>query len=339
MANDLAIIGNDDEVNLILPANLSEADWARLGQQLGRLERASNRVGWWIGDWWNTGSRYTNRRAIVMSESWMGPSYATCRDYGTIAAKFPLSDRFDTLSFSHHMALKALKPEIAHTMLLEAATQFQQTGEMPTVRSLRQDAKRLRRRDRERDMAEATEAASLKIGHRLYGVIYADPPWRFTPYSNETGMDRSAENHYETMATVDICGLADRIPAARDCALFLWATVPMLPDAMEVMEKWGFAYRTHWVWLKNHAGMGYWNRNMHEILLLGIAGDIPAPAPGDQFESVLQADVGRHSEKPAIFSELIEEMFPNAAHLEMFARSARPGWSSWGNETIINELV
>jgi N6-adenosine-specific RNA methylase IME4 len=192
--------------------------------------------------------------------------------------------------------------------------------------------KRVRREQRERAMAERTIAASQALVRTapLYGVIFADPPWRFEPRSRITGMDRAADNHYGTMPLHEIMALP--IPAARDCVLFLCATAPMLPQALEVMAAWGFAYRTHIVWVKDRIGTGYWVRSKHELLLIGTRGDVPAPAPGDQPLSVVFAPVTRHSSKPAAFAELIGRMFPNVPKLEMFARTHRDGWDMWGDE-------
>ena len=192
--------------------------------------------------------------------------------------------------------------------------------------------KRTQRDQRERAMAERTIAASQALVRTtpLYGVIFADPPWRFEPYSRITGLDRAADNHYATMALDEIKALP--IPAAPDCVLFLCATAPMLPQALEVMAAWGFAYRTHIVWVKDRIGTGYWARNKHELLLIGTRGNVPAPAPGDQPLSVIFASVTRHSSKPAAFATLIERMYPNVPKIELFARSPRTGWDVWGNE-------
>lgn len=181
-------------------------------------------------------------------------------------------------------------------------------------------------------MAERTVAASQSLSQAapLYGVILADPPWRFEPRSRITGMDRAADNHYATMTTDEIKALL--IPAAQDCVLFLCATAPMLPHALEVMTAWGFTYRTHVVWVKDRIGTGYWVRNQHELLLIGVRGEVPAPAPGDQPVSVTFAPVTRHSSKPATFVEMIERMFPNVPRIELFARGRRLGWDVWGNE-------
>ena len=69
-------------------------------------------------------------------------------------------------------------------------------------------------------------------------------------------------------------------PAAENAVLFLWATAPMLPDALRLMNAWGFKYRSHLVWRKDRMGTGYWFRFSHELLLVGVRGDVPAPAPG-----------------------------------------------------------
>jgi len=194
----------------------------------------------------------------------------------------------------------------------------------------RQLDKRRRREERERELADKTMLASQDLGQQMYNVIYADPPWRFEPYSRVTGMDRAADNHYPTMSRAQIAAL--QVPAAPDCALFLWATVPMLTEALHIMRSWGFTYKSNLCWVKSKIGTGYWSRNQHELLLIGTRGSVPAPAPGTQFASVVRADNMRHSQKPVEFYEIIERYSPVAPKLEMFARSRREGWDAWGNE-------
>jgi len=186
-----------------------------------------------------------------------------------------------------------------------------------------------RRERREQELAQGTEDASKALGRKLYGVIYADPAWR---YDNVPMGDvaRQNEQHYPSMALEDIKALP--IPAADDCVVFLWATVPLLPEALAVMSAWGFTYKSASTWVKDKAGTGYWVRGIVEHLLIGRRGDVPAPAPGDQFPGVIEAPRGRHSEKPDIFAEHIARLFPNVPKLEMFAREARHGWDVWGNE-------
>ncbi len=196
------------------------------------------------------------------------------------------------------------------------------------IRAEKQLEKKERRESRERVLALQQRA----LPDRRYGVIYADPEWRFEPWSRETGMDRSADNHYPTSAENDIVLRPVGNIAAKDCALFLWATAPMLKAGLRVLEHWGFTYKSQVIWRKDRIGNGYWFRNRHEILLVGTRGDVPAPAMGDQWDSVIDAPIGEHSAKPEIFAELIEAYFPNLPKIELNARRARPGWDVWGLE-------
>lgn len=182
---------------------------------------------------------------------------------------------------------------------------------------------------REAELAAEQQA----LPDKRYGVILADPEWRFEVYSRDTGMDRAADNHYPTSATDAICARPVGDIAAKDCALFLWATVPMLPDALRVLTAWGFEYKSHCIWKKDRVGTGYWFRNAHELLLVGTRGDIPAPAMGTQFVSAIEAPLGEHSAKPEIFLQMIEAYFPTLPKIELNRRGpARPGWDAWGNE-------
>jgi len=189
------------------------------------------------------------------------------------------------------------------------------------------DKQRLRRL-RERTLAKKIRA----LPRKKYGVILADPEWRFEPYSRKTGMDRAADNHYPTSLLAVIKARSVESIAAKHCALFLWATQPMLPQALEVMDAWGFKYKSHMVWAKDRNGTGYWFRNKHELLLVGTRGRIPAPAPGTQWSSVIEAVRGRHSVKPDVFYRIIEEYYPSLPKIELNARRPRKGWSRWGNE-------
>jgi N6-adenosine-specific RNA methylase IME4 len=188
--------------------------------------------------------------------------------------------------------------------------------------------KKERRAGREADLGAKQRA----LPDKRYGVIYADPEWRFEPYSRETGMDRAPENHYPTTPTNDIVLRPVGTIAAKDSVLFLWATAAMLKGALRVMDGWGFEYKSHLIWAKDRVGTGYWSRNKHELLLIGTRGNVPAPAMGEQWESLISAPVGEHSAKPDAFYDLIEAYFPNLPKIELNARRARPGWDVWGLE-------
>lgn len=193
--------------------------------------------------------------------------------------------------------------------------------------------KRAERKARESRLADKIKALPVK----RYGVILADPEWQFTMYSKETGLDRAADAHYPT-SSLDVIKARD-VPsiAASDCVLFLWATAPMMPQALEVMAAWGFTYKTQAVWVKPNLGTGYWFRNRHELLLVGTRGNVPAPSPGDNWDSVIEAPTGTHSTKPAIVLRMIEALFPNLPKIELNRRGpAVKGWDAWGAEALDN---
>lgn len=307
--------------------------WAKHGKMLGtmsrQLENFSAALNFCIGDWFNRGERF-DREAIINDPRWTGPSLKTCRNLGTASAKIDVSRRRETLPFTHQMEVAALPPEEADRILDEVEEKARETGEMPPSRQVRQIAKQKKREHREVAMAESTMRESKKLKTDVYGVIYADPPWPFEVYSRETGMDRHAENHYGTMSLEEIREL--EIPAARDCVLFLWATAPQLENAIDVMRRWGFEYRSHVVWVKDRAGTGHWFRSQHEILLVGGKGHPVAPAEGTQYESVIYGKRTKHSEKPNVVYEMIEAYYPEVPKIEMFARKFRSGWAAFGNE-------
>jgi N6-adenosine-specific RNA methylase IME4 len=98
------------------------------------------------------------------------------------------------------------------------------------------------------------------------------------------------------------------------------------------MGAWGFSYKSNFVWVKDKPGTGFWNKNRHELLLIGTRGSVPAPAPGEQFDSVIEAPRAAHSTKPFAAHEMIETMFPSLPRIELFARERFAGWDVWGNE-------
>jgi len=197
------------------------------------------------------------------------------------------------------------------------------------VRAETQERKKTARAVKENLLGER----QARLPDKRFGVIVADPEWQFEPHSRETGMDRAADNHYPTSPLDVIKARPVASIAADDCVLFLWATAPMLPQALEVMAAWGFAYVSQAVWVKDRVGTGYWFRNKHELLLVGTKGKVPAPAMGTQSPSAIEFPVGMHSGKPHVFLEMIETYYPTLPKIELNRRgSARPGWDAWGNE-------
>lgn len=199
--------------------------------------------------------------------------------------------------------------------------------------------KRAERTKREQELAKK----QLALPTKKYGVALTDDEWRFEPYSRDTGMDRAPDNHYPTSTLAQLKERNVSGILADDAALWMWATPPMIREALELLQHRGFAYKSMVIWKKtrngNGRGTGYWFTGEHEILLLGTRGNVPAPAPGTQWPSVIEAPVGEHSAKPDIFYELIEEYFPNIPKIELNARRARRGWDAWGLDAPDGETV
>jgi N6-adenosine-specific RNA methylase IME4 len=166
-----------------------------------------------------------------------------------------------------------------------------------------------------------------KVFSKEYDIIYADPPWK---YSFSKSGNRKVENHYPTMTLEEIKSI--KVPAKKDCILFLWATAPKLIESIEVLKSWGFTYKTHCIWNKEIIGMGYWFRGQHELLLVGTKGKISPPDIQHRFSSIHSEKRNKHSKKPDYYRNWISSAFPDKTKIELFARERIVGWDAWGNE-------
>lgn len=182
----------------------------------------------------------------------------------------------------------------------------------------------------------------LPRGH--FKAFLADPPWRFETWSGK-GKARAADNHYQTMRLEDIAALPVSDLAAEDAVLFLWSCWPMLPEAMSLIEAWGFTYKTcGFDWMKARAsqidmfrddadvqvGMGYWTRANTEPCLLATRGK-PKRINADVRQGIIEPR-REHSRKPDCVHGRIERLV-DGPYLELFARAQRPNWTVWGNQT------
>jgi N6-adenosine-specific RNA methylase IME4 len=168
-----------------------------------------------------------------------------------------------------------------------------------------------------------------------YQVIYADPPWKYLWGTGKEGGRFAPEKHYKTMTTEELCALEVKRLRDKNCALFLWATMPALPDALTVMEAWGFKYKTcafSWVKIKKDGlplrGMGSYTKSNIEICLLGMRGHIKSldkTVP----QILMHVRMG-HSVKPPVIRERIVRLFGDIARVELFARQAVHGWDAIG---------
>ncbi len=193
----------------------------------------------------------------------------------------------------------------------------------------------------ERKEIEVIRGVSIPVvpTNGKYNIIYADPAWTFKTYSDK-GKGKSAEMHYPCMTKTDIQNLDVNSIAADDCILFIWVTFPCLQEGLELIEKWGFVYKTcGFAWIKknkktwsNFWGMGYWTRANVELCLIATKGKPPRESKG--VHQVIESRVGRHSEKPAIVREKIVELCGDLPRIELFARTNVEGWAAWGNECV-----
>jgi N6-adenosine-specific RNA methylase IME4 len=191
------------------------------------------------------------------------------------------------------------------------------------------------------DGCTVEELNDLIAAGRKYSVIYADPPWTFEVYSGK-GKTRSAERHYDTMSLDAIKALPVAQLAEDNCALLLWAVMPQLPEALEVIATWGFEYKTAgFVWVKQVSlenrnlawGMGYWTRANAEMCLLATKGSPKRQAT--DVHQIIMSPVGEHSRKPEETAARIERLL-EGPYLELFGRKAVPGWTVWGNQVTRN---
>lgn len=176
-------------------------------------------------------------------------------------------------------------------------------------------------------------------GGKKYKTIYADPPWQFANRTGKMAPEHKRLNRYSTMKLEDIKKLPVSDVADDKSHLYLWVPNALLPEGLEVMKAWGFEYKTNIVWEKvrkdgmpDGRGVGFYFRNVTEILLFGIRGDKNRTLqPGRSQVNLIRSMKREHSRKPDEFIPLIESCSPGP-YLELFARGDRDNWDMWGNQ-------
>jgi len=295
---------------LTIDKSVTETDWKKIGQTLRTIEGS---IQFWIGDWlrFGEGKGYIERGKYEQAEEITGMERKTLRNAAYVSGAIESSLRKDDLSFSHHMAVAPLEPKEQAKWLNKAS------AEETTYRDLRDEIRQEKKSFESKPMPKGT-----------YDLIYCDPPWQYDFAETD---NRKIENQYPTMSVDEICALS--LPAIADDALLLmWGTAPKIQEALKVIEAWGFDYKTHGIWDKEKIGMGYWFRGQHELLLVATRGDFPPPAPEYRNSSVYREERGEHSAKPTFFYDWVEKAFGKRNRIELFSRTKRKGWDSWGNE-------
>lgn len=189
-------------------------------------------------------------------------------------------------------------------------------------------------------MSEAVNASEdlRKAGLGRYGTILADPPWRFANRTGKMAPEHRRLSRYATMTMAEIYDLPVAPLASDRSHLYLWVPNALLQEGLEVMRRWGFTYKTNLVWYKvrkdggpDGRGVGFYFRNVTELILFGVRGSLRTSAPGRTQVNLVSSCKREHSRKPDLIYDLVERCSPGP-YLELFARHQRKGWDQWGDE-------
>lgn len=171
-----------------------------------------------------------------------------------------------------------------------------------------------------------------------FSTILIDPPWRFINRSGKVAPEHKRLNRYRTLSMREIADLPVADVALDPSHLYLWCPNALLPDGLEIMKRWGFTYKTNIVWYKvrrdggpDGRGVGFYFRNVTELLLFGVRGRMRTLPPGRRQTNIVITRKQQHSRKPAHVHSLIEACSPGP-YLELFARGRVFGWTCWGDQ-------
>ena len=186
-------------------------------------------------------------------------------------------------------------------------------------------------------MGGVPQRKEMEWPDKKYQIIYADPPWTYEKTGGTKSSRGMAKQFYQTMTIEDICRLPIGSIAQENCALFLWATWPKLPEALRVIDCWGFSYfGLGFEWIKktrtgkDFFGMGYWTRANSEPCLLAFRGKMVPLC--HNIRQITETTIQEHSRKPAIVRDKIVELMGELPRIELFARQKVEGWDAWGDE-------
>jgi N6-adenosine-specific RNA methylase IME4 len=191
--------------------------------------------------------------------------------------------------------------------------------------------------------SRSAQIPAIDLNHKLpgqYATLLADPPWQFQNRTGKMAPEHKRLLRYPTMQLDDIFSLPISRLAAERSHLYLWVPNALLAEGLEVMRRWGFKYKSNIVWHKirkdggpDGRGVGFYFRNVTELLLFGVRGSMRTLAPGRRQVNFLATRKREHSRKPDEIYDIIESCSPGP-YLELFARFQREGWDQWGNEDV-----
>jgi N6-adenosine-specific RNA methylase IME4 len=178
------------------------------------------------------------------------------------------------------------------------------------------------------------------VGRRKFYTVLADPPWQFQNRTGKMAPEHRRLSRYSTMSLQDIKDLPVEAIVKDTAHLYLWVPNALLAEGMQVMEHWGFTYKTNLIWYKirkdggpDRRGVGFYFRNVTEMILFGVRGkNVRTLQPGRSQENIISSRKREHSRKPDEQYDLIESCSPGP-RIELFARGPRKGWFVWGNQS------
>lgn len=185
----------------------------------------------------------------------------------------------------------------------------------------------------------AEDLLTFQAREGKFRTIMADPPWQFMNSTGKMAPEHKRLHRYPTLTQQDILELPVAQLADEKSHLYLWVPNALIAEGLEVMKRWGFEYKTNLVWYKTRKdggpdgrGVGFYFRNVTELILFGIRGNNNRTLqPGRTQTNIIVKQRREHSRKPDEQYELIERCSPGP-YVELFARNAQPGWKAWGNQ-------
>jgi len=288
-------------------------EWENIGEFLDKIDSASC---WWLGDWLNYGIQERGEEAWQGVGEKSGYKYDSLRRFSWIAEKITSDRRRSDLSIEHHYLVGKLEPE-KQTYWLKQATENSWT-----VSELRKQIR-----------LSGQQQRASKLPEGKYNIILADPPWNYW-----AGGLKNASKYYRTAEVDKISEIPVQDLADDNCILFLWATWPILPDALKLIKDWGFEYSTcGFVWIKSKQdrtgfafGCGNWTRANTEFVLIATKGNIVRKDAS--ISQIIYEPLGEHSVKPSIVRDKIVQLVGDLPRIELFARQETEGWKVWGDE-------
>jgi N6-adenosine-specific RNA methylase IME4 len=188
------------------------------------------------------------------------------------------------------------------------------------------------------ELMSVAQDFAVKVENKAYGTFLVDPPWQFSNRTGKMAPEHKRLSRYKTLTLNDIKEIPVQLVAAENSHLYLWVPNALLAEGLQVMEAWGFQYKTNIIWHKirkdggpDGRGVGFYFRNTTEMVLFGVRGKLRTLPPGRTQVNIIKTQKREHSRKPDELYEIIENCSPGP-YLELFARGKRKHWDQWGDQ-------